>query len=696
MQKVEGGGTQVSLVSSQGPSAPGSPATSITTRVDDEVVGYRDLAAIPRDKAILEVERPDLMTYRPHLSFSSLDPPRRERSLSPTSSTTASPERMKVSCEEVQLKSTAESESGSPGGSSLQLHQGRKISMQHFHTPDNGSNIYRKPPIYKQEGAKHGEGSIIQSSQFPAAQRPDPSLPSKIETEYWPCPPSLASMEIEWSKKKLEEEDDDEFEDLTEEAKKLQEQELEKIKSNLGRLILKEEKEKVSLRRETQSLPDRTHMHTSLSSGVTHSPCRSGLTRMQSAEFPTESDKGPLVFCSYADHNAVWCLSTIANPGMKQRIIVTIVNPQRTKTAARVQQAGLNCTKREKAGGGAMMEVGVKAALEQYQHNLRDQQGGGRSGGWKAATLGLGAGAVLVRPGLAGRLFRRGWPRHLAVARGGNALVDAVQATRLVEALDLVLRALDCLWVGVQGQGHEVKEKYREGGKKRDEDKEIRMSSYLWLPRLYGGCRSSGARRRLEEEDDDEFEDLTEEPRETAGEQEEQELGEVLCTHTAFHMHVGERIKSNLGRLILKEEKEKVSLRRETQSLANRTHMHTSLSSGVTHSPCRSGLTRMQSAEFPTESDKGPLAAQDGESRRERLDRGNSLPSLLEQKIHPYETLIVTHRGRTKLPPGVDRTRLERHLSPEDFQQLFGMPIAEFDRLSLWKRNELKKKVSLF
>lgn len=36
------------------------------------------------------------------------------------------------------------------------------------------------------------------------------------------------------------------------------------IKSNLGRLILKEEKEKaVHFRRKTQSLPDRTHMHTS-------------------------------------------------------------------------------------------------------------------------------------------------------------------------------------------------------------------------------------------------------------------------------------------------------------------------------------------------------------------------------------------------------------------------------------------------
>lgn len=42
---------------------------------------------------------------------------------------------------------------------------------------------------------KHVEGSgVIQSAKFPAAQPPDPNQPSKIETEYWPCPPSLAAM----------------------------------------------------------------------------------------------------------------------------------------------------------------------------------------------------------------------------------------------------------------------------------------------------------------------------------------------------------------------------------------------------------------------------------------------------------------------------------------------------------------------
>ncbi|XP_042792935.1 actin-binding LIM protein 2 isoform X1 [Panthera tigris] len=67
-----------------------------------------------------------------------------------------------------------------------------------------------------------------------------------------------------------------------------------------------------------------------------------------------------------------------------------------------------------------------------------------------------------------------------------------------------------------------------------------------------------------------------------------------------------------------------------------------------------------------------------------------------EYKIYPYDALIVTNRIRVKLPRDVDRTRLERHLSPEEFQEVFGMSVQEFDRLALWKRNDLKKKALLF
>uniref|UniRef100_H2TIW5 Actin-binding LIM protein 2 n=1 Tax=Takifugu rubripes TaxID=31033 RepID=H2TIW5_TAKRU len=65
-------------------------------------------------------------------------------------------------------------------------------------------------------------------------------------------------------------------------------------------------------------------------------------------------------------------------------------------------------------------------------------------------------------------------------------------------------------------------------------------------------------------------------------------------------------------------------------------------------------------------------------------------------QIYPYELLAVTHRVKVKLPRDVDRTRLERHLSPGDFQKVFGMTLEQFDRLALWKKNDMKKAARLF
>ncbi|XP_038845527.1 dematin-like isoform X4 [Salvelinus namaycush] len=397
-----------SVCSLRGISIPGSLAVAITAKMDNQVIGYKDLAAIPKDKAILDIERPDLMIYEPHFNYTPLE--LSERSMSPCSfSHPASPEDPKEWLE------SRESPGGSSSGSNLQLKTSSaldtatKLPTQHFHRPDNGMNIYKKPPIYKQDvlasipQGKHIEDLIIESSKFPAAQPPDPNKPSKIETDYWPCPPSLAAVETEWRKKaesrRREEgerdEEDDEYDngDLSDDMwglRELQKQELNKIQSNLGKIILKEELDKaVPIRRKTRSLPDRTAMHMGSSS---------------------------------------------------------------------------NASK-----------------------NIH------------------------------------------------------FQATS------------------------------------------------------------------------------------------------------------------------------------------------------------RSGQTRLQSAEFTqSDSDKGGPGLQNGDSQRGRMDRGNSLPSVLAEKIYPYEMLLVTHRRRNKLPPGVDRMRLERHLSVEEFQNLFGMPIEEFDRLSLWKRNDLKKRVSLF
>uniref|UniRef100_A0A3Q2QED3 Dematin actin binding protein n=1 Tax=Fundulus heteroclitus TaxID=8078 RepID=A0A3Q2QED3_FUNHE len=246
-----------SVLSLRGPSVPGSPAAAIVARVEDGVIGYKDLAALPRDKAILDIERPDLMIYQPHYSYSPLEVIYCSRSLSPRSiSPPLSPE-VNASSSLLSVFS--------------RFYIQRCVSLMRgsmhfaFSLAEDGANIYKKPPIYKQDvpssalpQGKHIEDLIIESSKFPAAQPPDPNQPSKIETDSWPCPPSLAVIEKECKKKEQTEEEEEEDDELWG-LRALQKQELNKIQSNLGRIILKEELGKTAgpLRRKTRSLPDR-------------------------------------------------------------------------------------------------------------------------------------------------------------------------------------------------------------------------------------------------------------------------------------------------------------------------------------------------------------------------------------------------------------------------------------------------------
>ncbi|NWI02783.1 DEMA protein, partial [Tichodroma muraria] len=276
-----------SVCSSRGSSVPGSPS-SIVAKMDNEVLGYKDLAAIPKDKAILDIERPDLMIYEPHFTYSLMEhvelPRSRERSLSPKSmSPPPSPE--------------VSTGTASPVRNPMNSHSQPQVRVFLPETDTTELNIYKKPPIYRQKdhhsSAHHGkhliEDLIIESSKFPAAQPPDPNQPAKIETDYWPCPPSLAVVETEWRRRMASKRGEEEDEDLTEEMKNLRElqrQELSKVTSNLGKLILKEEMEKsLPIRRKTRSLPDRTPFHTSLhtSSKSSSLPAsgRSTLTRVR-------------------------------------------------------------------------------------------------------------------------------------------------------------------------------------------------------------------------------------------------------------------------------------------------------------------------------------------------------------------------------------------------------------------------------
>ncbi|XP_056124883.1 actin-binding LIM protein 1 isoform X28 [Rhinichthys klamathensis goyatoka] len=219
-----------SICSRPGSSIPGSPGHTIYAKVDNEIIDYKDLAAIPRVKAIYDIERPDMISYESlHSTSSTLErqgrhsPGESPRTLSPTPSAEGCYDMR----ERIIQRSTSQGSIGSPvyhrhnyipplSKSPQHFHRpgtepssGRSsplssrpatptlsLTPKHFHIPDQGINMYRKPPIYKQ----HGSDGRSRSR--------------------------------------------DEEEDEQLKRRQLQEEHLSKIQSGLGKLILKEEMEK--------------------------------------------------------------------------------------------------------------------------------------------------------------------------------------------------------------------------------------------------------------------------------------------------------------------------------------------------------------------------------------------------------------------------------------------------------------------
>nr|XP_021381617.2 actin-binding LIM protein 1 isoform X15 [Lonchura striata domestica] len=275
-----------SIYSRPGSSIPGSPGHTIYAKVDNEILDYKDLAAIPKVKAIYDIERPDLITYEPFYTSAYED--RQERQSLGESPRTLSPTPSAEGYQDVRdrmiHRSTSQGSINSPvysrhsytptmSRSPQHFHRpgnepssGRNSPVpyrpdsrpltptyaqapKHFHVPDQGVNIYRKPPIYKQHDAaalaaqSKSSEDIIKSSKFPAAHAPAPNEIPKIETEHWPGPPSLAAVGADMRRRSSGREEDDEE---LQRRRQLQEEQLMKLNSGLGQLILKEEMEKES------------------------------------------------------------------------------------------------------------------------------------------------------------------------------------------------------------------------------------------------------------------------------------------------------------------------------------------------------------------------------------------------------------------------------------------------------------------
>ncbi|XP_064344537.1 actin-binding LIM protein 1 isoform X9 [Camelus dromedarius] len=292
-----------SIYSRPGSSIPGSPGHTIYAKVDNEILDYKDLAAIPKVKAIYDIERPDLITYEPFYSSGYDDKQERQslgespRTLSPTPSA----EGYQDGRDRMIHRSTSQGSINSPVYSRHSYTPTTSRSPQHFHRPDQGINIYRKPPIYKQHAALAAQSKssedIIKFSKFPAAQAPDPSEIPKIETDHWPGPPSLAAVGADMRRRSSGREEDDE--ELLR-RRQLQEEQLMKLNSGLGQLILKEEMEKERESRERAALaasrydsPINSASH-ALSSKTSSLPGygRNGLHRPVSTDFAQYNSYG--------------------------------------------------------------------------------------------------------------------------------------------------------------------------------------------------------------------------------------------------------------------------------------------------------------------------------------------------------------------------------------------------------------------
>uniref|UniRef100_A0A8C3U3C9 Actin binding LIM protein family member 3 n=1 Tax=Catharus ustulatus TaxID=91951 RepID=A0A8C3U3C9_CATUS len=205
----------------------GSPNRVICAKVDNEILNYKDLAALPKIKAIYEVQRPDLISYEPYHRYTSDET--LERYSYGESLGTLSPYSQDIyeSFDTRQRRASSPGYIDSPTYSRQGMSPTIPRSPHHFYRSAAGeSNIYRKPPIYKRHATKSKTSEdISQSSKYSPAYSPDPYYHS--ESEYWSFQGSPKAPRARRFSSGGEEDGYDRG--------------MHKIQSGIGRLILREE-----------------------------------------------------------------------------------------------------------------------------------------------------------------------------------------------------------------------------------------------------------------------------------------------------------------------------------------------------------------------------------------------------------------------------------------------------------------------
>uniref|UniRef100_A0A6Q2XS33 Actin binding LIM protein 1b n=1 Tax=Esox lucius TaxID=8010 RepID=A0A6Q2XS33_ESOLU len=250
-----------SICSRPGSSIPGSPGHTIYAKVDNEIIDYRDLAAIPRVKAIYDIERPDMISYATlHSNSSTLDhrADRQDRHSHAESPRTLSPTPSAEGCYDtrdriIMQRSTSQGSIGSPATYNRHNYTPTlSRSPQHFHRPGTDPSSNRSSPLswpvtptlsltpkhYHIPGRSRRDSAamaaqsksadaIIKSAKFPAAHAPGLDEKPKIETVYWPCPPSLAALGSD-GRSCLRDEEEEEYQ----KRRQIQEEHLGKVSNN--------------------------------------------------------------------------------------------------------------------------------------------------------------------------------------------------------------------------------------------------------------------------------------------------------------------------------------------------------------------------------------------------------------------------------------------------------------------------------
>ncbi|XP_078509114.1 actin-binding LIM protein 3 isoform X1 [Lissotriton helveticus] len=210
----------------------GSPNRVICAKVDNQIFNYKDLAALPKVKAIYDVQRPDLMSYESYHRYTSdemLDRYGYGESLGILSP---------YSQEMYEGLDLRQRRASSPGyiDSPTYSRQGMSPTMSrspqlYYRSAVGESNIYRKPPIYKRhddpfEATKSKTSEdIAQASRYLPAYSPDSYYHS--ESDYWTCRSSPKAPRARRFSSGGEEDGFD--------------RSLHKLQGSIGRLILKEE-----------------------------------------------------------------------------------------------------------------------------------------------------------------------------------------------------------------------------------------------------------------------------------------------------------------------------------------------------------------------------------------------------------------------------------------------------------------------